>query len=149
MVASVPILVTKLFIPPPPPKVVSRARLIEQLNGGLSAGCKLTLVSAPAGFGKTTLVSEWIAALSSSPLPMREGLGVGAAWLSLDEGDSEPVRFLTYIISALRTIAPNIGEEVLGVLQSPQPPIEPLLTALLNEISTLPDKVIFVLSTNT
>ncbi len=58
MVASVPILVTKLYIPQPPPKVVSRARLIERLNGGLSAGCKLTLVSAPAGFGKTTLVSE-------------------------------------------------------------------------------------------
>ena len=108
---STPILATKLFIPPPRPKVVLRPRLIERLNKGLPAGYRLTIISAPAGFGKTTLVSEWI---TDCERP--------AAWLSLDEGDNDPTRFLTYLITALQTIAPNIGEGVLGVLQSPQPP---------------------------
>src|SRR3990172_2638753 len=99
---ATPVLATKLYIPPPPPRVVARTRLIERLNEGLSAGGKLTLISAPAGFGKTTLVSEWVA-----------GRGQPAAWLSLDDGDSDPTRFLTYLIAALQTIAPNIGEGVL------------------------------------
>jgi LuxR family maltose regulon positive regulatory protein len=72
---------------------------------------RLTLISAPAGFGKTTLISEWIA-----------GCQRPAAWLSLDEGDSDPTRFLSYLVAALQTIAPNIGEGVLGALRSPQPP---------------------------
>src|SRR6267154_2337517 len=104
-----PILATKLYIPPPRPKVVLRPRLIEQLNEDLHR--KLTLISAPAGFGKTTLVSEWIAVCDRP-----------AAWLSLDEGDNDPTRFLTYLVAALQTIAANIGVGVLGVLQSPQPP---------------------------
>ena len=108
---STPILATKLYIPPPRPKVVLRPRLIERLNEGLSAGRKLTLISAPAGFGKTTLVSEWVA-----------GCERPVAWLSLDEGDNDPTRFLTYLVAALQTIAANIGAGVLGVLQSPQPP---------------------------
>ena len=113
----------------------SRPRLIEQLNEGLSSGRKLTLISAPAGFGKTTLVSEWVA-----------GCGRPAAWLSLDEGDNDPARFLTYLVAALQTIAPNVGEGVLRVLQSPQPPpIESILTTLLNEITTIPDNFILVL----
>ncbi len=132
---SVPILATKLYIPPPRPKVVLRPRLIERLNEGLSAGRKLTLVSASAGFGKTTLVSEWVA-----------GCGRPAAWLSLDEGDNDPTRFLTYFVSALQTIAANIGAGVLGVLQSPQPPsAELILTALLNEIAAISDNFILVL----
>src|ERR671931_591198 len=122
---ATPILATKLYIPPPPPKDVLRPRLMERLNEGLHR--KLTLISAPAGFGKTTLVSEW-AAIS----------GCRVAWLSLDEGDSDLTRFLTYLVAALQTVAPNIGEGVLGVLQSLQPPpTEPILTALLNEITTL------------
>ena len=130
-----PILATKLYIPPPRPKVVIRSRLIERLNEGLLASRKLTIISAPAGFGKTTLVSEWIA---SSGRP--------AAWLSLDEGDNDPTRFLTYLISALQMIAANIGAGVLGALQSPQPPsTESLLTTLLNEITTIPDSFILVL----
>ena len=87
---SEPLLLTKLFVPPPPPKIVLRARLIERLNEGLSAGRKLTLISAPAGFGKTTLVSEWIA-----------GCGLPVAWLSLDEGDNDPTSFLAYLVAAL------------------------------------------------
>ena len=130
-----PILATKLYIPPPRPKVVLRPRLIERLNEGLSSGRKLTLISASAGFGKTTLVSEWVA-----------GCERPVAWLSLDEGDNDPTRFLTYLVAALQTIAANIGEGVLGVLQSPQPPpIESILTALLNEITTIPDNFILVL----
>ena len=72
---STPILATKLYIPPARPKVVPRPRLVERLNAGLPAGHKLTLISAAAGFGKTTLVSEWVAALTPSPLPLGEGKG--------------------------------------------------------------------------
>jgi LuxR family maltose regulon positive regulatory protein len=129
------ILTTKLYIPPPPLRVVSRPRLIERLNEGLSASHKLTLISAPAGFGKTTLVSEWIASC-----------GRPVAWLSLDEGDNDPTRYLIYLVSALQTIIANIGEGVLGALQSPQPPpIESILTALLNEINTIQDQFTLVL----
>src|SRR4051795_12426340 len=99
------VLATKLYIPPPPPKVVLRPRLVERLNEGLHR--KLTLISAPAGFGKTTLVSAWIAECDRQ-----------VAWLSLDEGDSDPAGFLTYLVTALRTIAPQIGAGVLAALQS-------------------------------
>jgi LuxR family maltose regulon positive regulatory protein len=130
---STPLLAGKLFIPPSRPKVVLRPRLIEQLNE--SPHRKLTLISAPAGFGKTTLVSAWVTAC-----------GRPTAWLSLDEGDNDPTRFLAYLIAALQTIAPNIGTGLLGILQSPQPPpTESILTALLNEITTLPDNFVLVL----
>jgi LuxR family transcriptional regulator, maltose regulon positive regulatory protein len=132
---SAPILATKLYIPPPRSKIVLRPRLIEQLNEGLSSGRKLTLISASAGFGKTTLVSEWVA-VCERPV----------TWLSLDEGDNDPARFLTYLVAALQTIAVNIGKGVLAILQSPQPPpIESILTALLNEITTIPDNFVLVL----
>src|SRR6266568_2259498 len=128
-----PILATKLYIPRFRPHVVIRPRLIERLNEGLHR--KLTLIAAPAGFGKTTLVSAWVA-----------GCDRQVAWLSLDEGDSDPTLFLTYLVAALRTIAPTIGVGVLGALQSPQPPpTETILTALLNEITTIPDNFVFVL----
>ncbi len=130
---STPILATKLYIPPLQTKVVLRPRLIERLNEGLQR--KLTLISAPAGFGKTMLVSEWIA-----------GCQRAAAWLSLDEGDNDPTRFLAYLVAALQTAAANIGEGVLRVLHSPQPPsAESILTALLNEITTVPDNFVLVL----
>jgi LuxR family maltose regulon positive regulatory protein len=127
------LLITKLFIPPTRPIIVPRPRLIERLSTGLHR--KLTLISAPAGFGKTTLVSEWVA-----------GCERPAAWLSLDEGDNDPTRFLAYFVAALQTIAANIGEGLLAVLQSPQPPpTESILTALINEITTIPDNFILVL----
>jgi LuxR family maltose regulon positive regulatory protein len=129
---STPVLVTKLYVPPVRPLVVPRARLLDQLNDGLHR--KLTLVSAPAGFGKTTLVSEWVAA-SGHPV----------AWLSLDEADNDPSRFLTYLVAAIETVAANAGAGVAGMLQSPQPPVEPILTTLLNELATLPDRLILVL----
>jgi len=139
-----PTLATKLYIPPPRPKVVSRPRLIERLNDGLSSGRKLILISAAAGFGKTTLVSEWIAGLAPSPLSTGDGIGV--AWLSLDEGDNDPARFLVYLVHALQKIEANFGKAILGGLGSPQPPPpESILTALLNEITAIRGNFILVL----
>ena len=129
------ILATKLYVPPLRSKIVLRPRLIGQMNIGLPSGRRLALISAPAGFGKTTLVSEWI---SSCERPV--------AWLSIDEGDGDPIRFLTYLISALQTINAGIGAEVLRALQTSQPPpIESILTTLLNEISTIPEEFSLVL----
>jgi LuxR family maltose regulon positive regulatory protein len=130
---STPLLTTKLYIPLPRPKIVVRPNLIERLNNGLHR--KLTLISAPAGFGKTTLVSEWVA-----------GCNRPAAWLSLDEGDNDTTCFLTYLVAALQTVAPKIGEGILGALQSSQtPPTESILTALLNEITTIPNNFVLVI----
>ena len=144
---STPILATKLYIPPSRPGVVPRPRLIEWLNEELRQyqgfGRKLTLISAPAGFGKTTLVSEW---LQQSKVP--------AAWLSLDEGDKDPTRFLVYLVAALQTMpiaeGTNIGAGVLAVLQSSSLPQEPsgresILTSLLNEITLIRDNFALVL----
>jgi LuxR family transcriptional regulator, maltose regulon positive regulatory protein len=137
-----PILATRLYIPPPRPNVVPRPRLIERLNEGLSSGRKLTLISAPAGFGKTTLVSEWVAGCGQhEPL-------VRVAWLSLDEGDNDPACFLAYLVAALQTIDANIGKGVLGLLHASQPqppPTETLLTVLLNDLAARPDPLILVL----
>src|SRR5262249_2861571 len=130
---STPILATKLYIPPARPKVVLRPRLLERLNASLHS--KLILISAPAGFGKTTLVSEWVATCEQP-----------VVWLSLDEGDSDPARFLAYFGAALQTVSTNIGTGVLRVLESPQlPPIDPILTTLLNEIATISEDFILVL----
>jgi len=128
-----PILTTKVYIPPPRPNIVLRSRLIERMNLGQFG--KLTLISAPPGFGKTTLVSEWI-----------PGCERATAWLSLDEGDNDPMRFLAYLVAAFQTISPNIGAGVLGSLQSPQPPpTDLMLTFLLNDISAIPEKFTLVL----
>ena len=130
---STPILATKLYLPRLRPNMVSRPHLIERLSAGLHR--KLTLISAPAGFGKTTLVSEWVQAIERP-----------AAWLSLDEGENDSTRFLTYLVAALQTIAPRLGKGVWGALQSPQPPPpDAMLTTLLNELTTLPDQIVLVL----
>ncbi|MDQ2691689.1 MAG: LuxR C-terminal-related transcriptional regulator [Chloroflexota bacterium] len=134
---AVPLLATKLYIPSPGSKIVLRPRLIKRLDEALPTGrtAGVTLISAPAGFGKTTLVSEWVASC-----------GRPAAWLSLDEGDNDPARFLSYFVAALRTIASDIGADVPQALQSPQPPSpETILTSLLNEIITIPEDFILVL----
>jgi LuxR family maltose regulon positive regulatory protein len=102
----------------------------------------VTLISAPAGFGKTTLASEWVAACERLEPKIR------TAWLSLDEGDNDPARFLAYLVAALRTIAPSIGAGVSGALdaaQPPPPPTEAMLTALLNDITAVPDHFVLVL----
>jgi LuxR family transcriptional regulator, maltose regulon positive regulatory protein len=127
------ILTTKLYVPPPQPRLVLRPHLIMQLNEGLHR--KLALISAPAGFGKTTVLSDWVA-----------GCQRPVAWLSLDEGDSDPTRFLSHLIAALQTISPDMGQGVSAALRSPQPPsIESILTALINEITAVPEKFVLVL----
>src|SRR5215213_10002985 len=154
---STPILATKLYIPPARPNVVLRPRLIARLNEGLHR--KLTLIAAPAGFGKTTLVSSWIydlrfaiddlvsASITSNKIVNpKSKIQNRVAWLSLDDGENDPTRFLAYLVAALQTIAPTIGAGVLAVLQSPQPPpTETILTALLNDIATVPDPFVLVL----
>ncbi len=130
---SAPILTTKLYIPQSRQKVVVRARLSAQFNETLHR--KLTLLSAPAGFGKTTLLAEWC---NQQRAPV--------AWLSLEESDSPPARFLAYLVAALQTVAPQIGQGILPVLQAPQPPpTEAILTVLVNELAAIPEQFILVL----
>ncbi len=135
------LLSTKLFIPPSRPDLVIRTRLIEQLNAGLHR--KLSLISAPAGFGKTTLVSEWVRAVGGATSP------VAIAWLSLDDGDNDITRFLTYFIAALNQAegrGTTIGEGSLRMLQSPQlPSTEAILIPLINEIANIPEGILLVL----
>ena len=168
---SVPLLRTKLFTPPPRPDLVPRPRLIQCLDRGLPTRGgfprtrdafprALTLISAPAGFGKTTLVSEWVHQVGA-----RRDAPPQIAWLSLDEGDNDPTLFLTYVVAALRTLAlgadgtsgveraeSTIGGGALVMLQSAgvagattPPPTEAVLTSLINEITALPDKIVLVL----
>jgi LuxR family maltose regulon positive regulatory protein len=137
------ILTTKFHIPSPRPQLVLRPRLIEKLNEGLF--CKIILISAPAGFGKTTLVSEWLENLGKDDAAS-ESLRNRIAWLSLDEDDNDLTRFLVYLITALQTIDTNLASESLSFIQSPQPPaVEIILTKLINEINAIPDKIILIL----
>ena len=136
-----PILATKLHIPSPRPAIVLRARLLDRLHVSLQRRSTVTLISAPAGFGKTTLVSEWLSTLTSA-----SQAGTRAAWLSLDEGDGDLARFLTYLVAALQTVAADVGRGVLAALQSSQPPpVEALLTSLLNDLAALANDFVLVL----
>ncbi len=119
---SEPLLRTKLFIPPARSNQVTRPRLLELLNGGLDRD--LILVSAPAGYGKTTLLSSWLHAT-----------GISSAWLSLDKYDNDPLHFLQYFLSALHQIVPTVGIDLLNMLQGIRPPpYEALLSLVINEI---------------
>jgi LuxR family maltose regulon positive regulatory protein len=101
----------------------------------------LILISAPAGFGKTTLLTEWLAAGPAAPADERL-----AAWLSLDRADNDPASFWTYVIAALQTVAPGVGESALTLLRAPQPPpIETVLTALLNDLGAITGDIVLVL----
>ncbi len=125
-VDATPLLETNLYIPRWRHGFVSRPRLVERLNQG--AGRKLTLVSAPAGFGKTTLLAEWLATTPAGERP--------AAWVSLDQSDNDPTLFWSYFITALQKVKPGVGESMLSLLYSHQPPpIETLLGTLINEIT--------------
>jgi LuxR family maltose regulon positive regulatory protein len=146
------LLATKFYIPPTRPELVHRPDLINKLNDGLRQSDlpkglhfarKLTLISAPAGFGKTTLVSEWIQAVR------KDVPSVSIAWLSLDEGDNDLTRFLSYLIAALNaseSLDHSFGQETLRMLQSPQPPShDALLVPLINEILAVRDQMIVIL----
>jgi LuxR family maltose regulon positive regulatory protein len=129
------LLTTKLYIPRPRPGLVPRPRLTQRLNEGV--GRKLTLISAPAGFGKTTLLSEWI--------PTSERC---VCWVSLDENDNDPFRFWTYFISALQMLRTDLGQGALARLRArhPQPPpAEAVVTVLINEMAAFPDNFTLVL----
>jgi LuxR family transcriptional regulator, maltose regulon positive regulatory protein len=129
--ASDTLVSTKLRPPEARPRLVARPRLTEKLER--ESGRRLTLVSAPAGFGKTTLLNEWLE---------RHAAGErSVAWLSLDEGDNDPARFLSYLVAALRSVEEGVGEGVLSSLRSPEPPrIEALAGTLLNELASIPHK---------
>jgi LuxR family transcriptional regulator, maltose regulon positive regulatory protein len=132
-----PLVSTKLRPSQARPKLVARPRLIAELER--EAGRKLTLISAPAGFGKTTLLVEW--------LKGRANGDQSVAWVSLDEGDNDPVRFLSYLVAALRrTVGEGFGEGILAALRSPEPPrMEAVLGAFVNELADLPGEVAVVL----
>ena len=133
------LLETKLYVPRPRRGLVLRPRLSERLDRGTAS--KLMLVSAPAGFGKTTLLTEWLAAGLAAPADERL-----AAWLSLDRGDNDPASFWAYVIAALRTVASGVGESALALLDVPQPPpIETVLTTLLNDLGAVAGEVVLVL----
>ena len=138
-VAPTLLLDTKLYLPRSPRGLVPRPRLRERLDRGATS--TLMLVSAPAGFGKSTLLAEWLTAGPAAPDDERS-----AAWLSLDRGDNNPVAFWTYVIAALRTMAPRVGARALALLQETQPaPIETVLTTLLNDLADVAGDLVLVL----
>ncbi len=127
------LLQTKLFTPKVKSKIVSRPRLLQKLSSGTQGA--LTLITASPGSGKTTLLSDWI-----------EEINPAVAWLSLDRGENDPGRFLAYVISSLQTIAEGLGDALLAMLLSPQPPdTESVLPPLLNEISLIDSDFVMVL----
>jgi LuxR family maltose regulon positive regulatory protein len=129
------LLETKLHRPTPLPKPVHRPRLIQRLNDGLASGRQLTLVSAPAGFGKTACLSAWVNTLD---LPV--------AWLSLDPADDDPVRFFTYLIAALQKVEPNLAPDIEAVLRSGQlPPADVISTTLINDLLRVERRFLLVL----
>jgi LuxR family maltose regulon positive regulatory protein len=135
VVMAGPLLETTLHVPRRRRTLLSRPRIVERLNRGAESA--LTLVSAPAGFGKTTLLTDWLA---TAPV---EGRSV--AWVSLDERDNDPVLFWTYLLTALETAAHGVGTHALAVLQLPQPSIDAVLATLLNDLSGVPNDVVLVL----
>jgi LuxR family maltose regulon positive regulatory protein len=142
------LLATKLFIPPTRPGLIPRPRLVDRLNTCAYPGCKLILITAPAGYGKTTLATEWLGSLQlGASNENKESYRV--AWFSLDEGDNDPIRFFSYFYAALNQIEgikSALGKGALGLLQSSQlPPPKITLTSLINEIAAFPEKIILVL----
>ena len=131
------VLSTKLYIPPIQSSLVQRPRLVQHLENGYQAGKLLTLVSAPAGFGKTTVIREWTTDVK---------LGKRFGWLSLDDGDNDPVRFLVYLVSAIQKVKAEIGQSILVSLNSVQvPPLTDLVETLINEISIEAEPFLLVL----
>jgi LuxR family maltose regulon positive regulatory protein len=134
---AVQLLATKLFIPRPRPNAISRPDLLARVDRGLRG--PLTVLAAPAGWGKTTVLSSWWAEVEAAD-------AWRMAWVSLDAGDNDPVRFWTYVLTALDSVHPGLGEDALALLRAPQPPpIESVVTLLLNALATTSRDVILVL----
>lgn len=130
-----PILTTKLYKPTSRPNIVFRPLLIQKISAGLAQGGKLTLVSAPAGYGKTTLITEWLKTVDCQ-----------YAWLSLDTGDNNPQRFFTYLVASLQTIHNGFGQEVSNLLRSPQlPDPETIAALMINQIIDEAKPIVLVL----
>ncbi len=128
------LLTTKLFIPPMPPRTVRRNELLDLLESGLSLEKRLVLVCAPAGYGKTTLICDWLRDMPN------------ICWYSLEESDNEVGLFLSYLIAALQKAFPEIGEQAQGLLQAPQPPApQVVLSSLLNDLSQCSAQIVLVL----
>lgn len=135
---QVQILSTKLTPPGLHPPFVARPALVARMDEGLDR--KLTLISAPAGFGKTTLVCQWIASREQADDPLKIG------WVSLDQGDNDPVRFWRYVYTAFQRMIPQIGAPALSVIQnSPEPPFETMLTWFINQAAQQEDRAVLVL----
>src|SRR5205823_5114384 len=133
---SLHLLTTKISVPPARLNMVTRPRLTQRMNTAMRGA--LTLIVAPAGWGKTTLLSAWHVDSSLGAWPL--------AWVSLDEGDNDPIRFWTYVISALNTLHSGVGETALALMYaSSSPPIEDVLTSLLNALIQLPTETVLVL----
>lgn len=145
------LLSTKLNIPPLSDQLIVRSRLMEKMDEGLRQDCLLTLVSAPAGYGKTTVVSEWIHHIKKFQIgednpPKEWGHPKEVAWLTLEQSDNDMSRFMAYLLRALRKIEPKIGSGILESLQTPKPAsVEMLATWLINDLAELPDRFILVL----
>jgi LuxR family maltose regulon positive regulatory protein len=126
------LLATKLHVPRPRAGFLARPRLLERLTQ--ETALELALVCAPAGFGKTTVLGDW-ARRSQRPV----------AWLSLDEGDNDPSRFWRYVAAALDGVRPGIHQQVAALLRGPQPPLEAVLTVVVNELAAAPEEVVLIL----
>lgn len=143
---SAPLLTTKFFIPPVRRELVPRLRLTARLDAGLTTGHKLTLIAAPAGYGKTTLIADWISRPSDSKIPQSQIANRKPTWLSLDENDNDPARFTAYFLAALQQIDPVIGQAAQLMLQTPGPlAVEAFLTSLINDIAATPAAFILAL----
>ncbi len=137
---STPVLATKLFVPARRSQLVARARLTEQLDAVFDSDRRLTLISAPAGFGKTTLVSDWIDHTTRGRPETR------VAWLSLDAGDNDPARLLTHLVAALQRFDERLGADALTLLGAAQPvPVETTLTGLINDLAAAAVQTVLVL----
>jgi LuxR family maltose regulon positive regulatory protein len=128
------LLATKLYIPSLHPQIIQRQSILELMNAGLSIEKRLILLCAPAGYGKTTLVCEWLQEIAH------------ACWISLEKGDNDPRRFFSYLVAALQTALPGIGSQAQTLLNAPQlPPLQAVLSSLLNDLAQAQSKTVIVL----
>jgi ATP/maltotriose-dependent transcriptional regulator MalT len=150
--ASAPLLATKLYLPRPRGVLVPRPQLLARLDAGMRL--PLTLIAAPAGFGKTTLLTSWLGTRTEGRglrteenlSPQSSALSPHVAWLSLDDADNDPNTFLRYLIAALRKAVPSAGALASALLQEAQPPpLATLLTTLINDLAEAPQPVLLVL----